>query len=55
MNLNDTIVVRCLVLKCPVTFCGMKRWGLRSCEPITRQEPCQREIHLANHLTPNVL
>jgi len=34
---------------------GMKRWGFRSCEPINRYEPCQRVMHLANHLNPNVL
>jgi len=38
-----------------LTVGGMKRWGIRGYELINRYEPCQREMRLADHSTPNVL
>lgn len=38
---------------CFLTVGGMRCWGLRDCEPITRYKPCQRELNLPNHLNSN--
>lgn len=32
---------------------GMRSWGFRGDEPITRYETCQRVMRLPNHLNPN--
>ncbi len=31
----------------------MQSWGKRGSETIRRQETCQRELYLPNHLNPN--
>lgn len=40
-------------LRLCLTVGGMRRWGLRGYVPIPRYKPCQRELNLPNHLTPN--
>lgn len=36
-----------------LTFGGMRSWGFRGDEPITRYKTCKRVMSLPNHLNPN--
>lgn len=42
----------CFFMKMFANSGGMKRSGVRDCEPIPRCRPCQRELSFQNALKP---